>query len=143
MTQPLSPGVLHGGVWWRHLFLDECKRGFSAEGRLICPTTNEATKELSRHLCTSSYCSFSRVARASTARSLSVVKRTPACVGEVYSDARQMGHPLAYLFRAHKLKFTNLTHRRSEFSTSREHGYARHPGVTQQINSGRAEPRDV
>lgn len=31
------------------------------------------------HLCTSSYCSFSLVARASTDRSLSVVKRTPAC----------------------------------------------------------------
>lgn len=31
------------------------------------------------YLCTSSYCSFSLVARASTDRSLSVVKRTPAC----------------------------------------------------------------
>lgn len=31
------------------------------------------------HLCTSSYCSFSRVARASIDRSLSVVNRTPAC----------------------------------------------------------------
>jgi len=30
------------------------------------------------HLCTSSYCSFNRVDRASTDRSLSVVKRTPA-----------------------------------------------------------------